>query len=79
MSSASAEPYHGRVEKGTVASEGTGGAVQVAAENEEATEAWSGVLFDRFVQYRDLVVDSLAPFGEEAMRLHPPAPGDSDS
>jgi len=34
------------VEKMTVPRAGT-----VAAENEEATEAWSGVLFDRFVQY----------------------------
>jgi SAM-dependent methyltransferase len=47
----------------------------VAAENEEATEAWSGVLFDRFVTYRHLIVESLQLFGEEAMALHPPAPG----
>jgi SAM-dependent methyltransferase len=51
-------------------------ATTVAPENEEATEAWSGVLFDRFVEFRDLVVDGLAPFGEAAMRLHPPAEGD---
>jgi SAM-dependent methyltransferase len=48
----------------------------VAAENEEATEAWSGVLFDRFVQYRDLVVVGLKAHGDAAMRLHPPASGD---
>lgn len=48
----------------------------VAAENEEATEAWSGVLFDRFVEYRDLIVDSLKRHGDAAMRLHPPKPGD---
>jgi ubiquinone/menaquinone biosynthesis C-methylase UbiE len=48
----------------------------VAAENEEATEAWSGVLFDRFVKYRDLVVVGLAQHGEAAMRMHPPKPGD---
>jgi SAM-dependent methyltransferase len=48
----------------------------VAAENEEATEAWSGVLFDRFVKYRDLVVEGLAQHGEAAMRAHPPQPGD---
>ena len=51
-------------------------AVQVAAENEEATEAWSGVLFDRFVEFRDLVVVGLKLHGDAAMRLHPPAPGD---
>jgi SAM-dependent methyltransferase len=56
------------VEKGT--------AVRVAAENEEATEAWSGVLFDRFVEYRDLIVLGLAEFGDVAMRLHPPSEGD---
>lgn len=48
----------------------------VAAENEEATEAWSGVLFDRFVEYRDLIVDSLKRHGDAAMHLHPPKPGD---
>jgi SAM-dependent methyltransferase len=48
----------------------------VAPENEEATEAWSGVLFDRFVQYRELVVAGLSAFGDVAMRLHPPRPGD---
>jgi SAM-dependent methyltransferase len=48
----------------------------VAAENEEATEAWSGVLFDRFVKYRELVVAGLAQHGEAAMGMHPPKPGD---
>jgi SAM-dependent methyltransferase len=45
---------------------------QVAIENEEAREAWNGVLFDRFVQYRGLVVDGIAPHGDEALRRHPP-------
>jgi SAM-dependent methyltransferase len=48
----------------------------VAPENEEATEAWSGVLFDRFVEFRHLMVDGLAKFGAEAMRRHPPREGD---
>lgn len=48
----------------------------VAAANEEAIEAWSGVLFDRFVEYRHLVVDGLTPHGEEALRYAPPAPGE---
>ena len=30
------------------------GVEQIAAANEETQEAWNGVLFDRFVQYRDL-------------------------
>ena len=50
--------------------------VGVAPDNEEATEAWSGVLFDRFVQYRDLVVAGLKAHGDAAMRLLPPEPGD---
>jgi SAM-dependent methyltransferase len=47
----------------------------VAPENEEASEAWSGVLFDRFVQFRGLIVAGLAEFGQEALRLHPPREG----
>jgi SAM-dependent methyltransferase len=48
----------------------------VAPENEEATEAWSGVLYDRFVQFRQQIVLGLAKFGAEALRLHPPHEGD---
>jgi SAM-dependent methyltransferase len=47
----------------------------VAASNREATEAWSGPLFDRFVRYRDLVADGLGAHGEKAMEAHPPAHG----
>jgi SAM-dependent methyltransferase len=47
----------------------------VAPENEEASEAWSGVLFDRFVEFRGLIVAGLAEFGHEALRLHPPREG----
>jgi len=47
----------------------------VAPENEEATEAWSGVLFDRFAEFRELVVGGLSAFGEVAMRLYPPPDG----
>jgi SAM-dependent methyltransferase len=50
--------------------------VDVAATNEEAVEAWNGVLFDRFVQYRHLVSAGLGAHGEEALRIHPPAPGE---
>jgi ubiquinone/menaquinone biosynthesis C-methylase UbiE len=48
----------------------------VAPTNEEAVEAWNGVLFDRFVQYRHLVSAGLGAHGEEALRLHPPARGE---
>jgi SAM-dependent methyltransferase len=64
------------VEKATMGSEEKVVASSVAPENEEATEAWSGVLFDRFVQYRELIVEGLAGFGEVAMQANPPAPGD---
>ena len=49
---------------------------QVAAENAETAEAWSGPLFDRFVQFRGSVVQGLAAHGEAAIAAHPPAPGD---
>jgi len=48
----------------------------VAPENEEATEAWSGVLFDRFLEFRDLVTNGLGNHGEAAMAAHPPREGD---
>ncbi len=48
----------------------------VAPENDEATEAWSGPLFDLFVRYRDLVTSGLGAHGEAAMELHPPRRGD---
>jgi SAM-dependent methyltransferase len=47
----------------------------VAASNREAAEAWSGPLFDRFVEYRPLVASGLGAHGDAAMRLHPPPPG----
>jgi SAM-dependent methyltransferase len=47
-----------------------------AAENREATEAWSGPLFECFVQYRDLVAGGLGAHGEAAMAAHPPRLGD---
>ena len=47
-----------------------------AAENREATEAWSGPLFETFVRFRDLVTGGLGAHGETAMRAHPPRPGD---
>lgn len=49
---------------------------KVALNNEEALEAWNGVLFDRFVQYREIVVTGLGAHGAEALRVHPPLPGE---
>jgi SAM-dependent methyltransferase len=49
----------------------------VAASNREATDAWSGPLFDAFVKYRDLVIAGLGAHGEAAMAAHPPRAGES--
>ncbi|MFN2615732.1 MAG: class I SAM-dependent methyltransferase [Thermoleophilaceae bacterium] len=46
------------------------------AANEEAVGAWNGVLFDRFVAYRDIIVTGLEQFGEQGLRLCPPRAGD---
>jgi SAM-dependent methyltransferase len=43
--------------------------------NAEATEAWDGPLFERFVEYRHLIVSGLARHGEKALALHPPPRG----
>ncbi|HET8528951.1 MAG TPA: methyltransferase domain-containing protein [Gaiellaceae bacterium] len=48
----------------------------VAAENLEAQEAWDGVLFDRFVRFRNVMLPSLAVHGEAAVLHHPPSRGD---
>ena len=48
----------------------------VAPSNEEAVEAWSGVLFDRWVALRDVVAGAIAPFSDEAYRLCDPQPGE---
>ncbi len=48
----------------------------VAAENLEAQEAWNGVLFDRFLQFREIVIPGLKVFSDEALRIYPPKIGD---
>ena len=53
-----------------------GGMESVAASNREATEAWSGPLFDSFVQFRELVASGLGAHGEAAMEAYPPQLGD---
>ena len=49
---------------------------QVASDNEEALEAWDGVLFDRFVKFREIVTEGLGAHGEAALAAHPPRAGD---
>jgi len=48
---------------------------QFALANEEAIEAWNGPLFDRFVQYREVVTTGLGTHGEAALERYPPQPG----
>jgi ubiquinone/menaquinone biosynthesis C-methylase UbiE len=48
----------------------------VAAENLESQEAWDGVLYDRFVQFRHVMLPSPALHGETAVLHHPPRRGD---
>jgi SAM-dependent methyltransferase len=48
----------------------------LVASNQGTTEAWNGVLFDRFLRFRDIVTTGLGAHGEQALRLHPPRPGD---
>ena len=48
----------------------------VAATNQEAVDAWNGVLFDRFLQYRHIVTAGLGAHGEEGLRVNPPRPGE---
>jgi SAM-dependent methyltransferase len=48
----------------------------VAPANQETLEAWNGVLFDRFLQYRHIVAAGLGAHGEEALRIHPPRAGE---
>jgi len=49
---------------------------EVAPANAEATEAWSGPLFDRFLKFRPYVAEGLGAHGEVAMAAHPPTEGD---
>jgi SAM-dependent methyltransferase len=44
--------------------------------NAEATEAWSGPLFERFLQFRSIVADGLGAHGEAAIASRPPRPRD---
>src|SRR5262249_40865994 len=69
-----ASAYHAPMEKGTLTPAGV--TWEGPPDNDEATEAWSGVLFERFVQFRDLIVTGLAQHGSIAMEMYPPHPGD---
>ena len=44
--------------------------------NDEAIEAWDGVLFDRFAQFRDVILPGLGVHSDRALTSHPPAAGE---
>ncbi len=50
--------------------------MEVTPGNTEAVEAWDGVLFDRFTQFRKVMVEGLGAHGDEGLRLLTPSPGE---
>lgn len=50
--------------------------VRVLAENEEATEAWNGPLFDVWRDFQAIVVGNARAHGDAALADHRPEPGD---
>jgi SAM-dependent methyltransferase len=49
--------------------------VQAQDANSEAIAAWDGPLYERFVEFREIVTTGLGAHGEQALRLYPPQPG----
>jgi SAM-dependent methyltransferase len=47
----------------------------MATENASTIEAWNGVLFDKFVRYRDVVTRGLKNHGDRLLERYPPVPG----
>ena len=43
--------------------------------NDEAIEAWDGVLFDRFAQFRDVILPGLGTHSDRALSRYPPPEG----
>jgi SAM-dependent methyltransferase len=44
--------------------------------NDEAIEAWDGVLFDRFAQFRPVILPGFGIHSDRALRRYPPTVGD---
>lgn len=49
---------------------------KVYLDNNEAAEAWNGILFDRFLEFRHLLTSGLGRHGDLAIHEHPPGAGD---
>lgn len=52
------------------------GEPHLATTNHEAIEAWDGVLFDRFAEFREVLLEGLGAHGEVALSAHPPQSGE---
>ena len=52
------------------------GVEQITSANEEAIQAWDGLLYDRFVRFRHLLTAGLGAHGDEALRLATLRPGE---
>lgn len=50
--------------------------MEAALPNAENQEAWEGVLFERFTEYRHIVTTGLGNHGTRALEIYPPSPGD---
>ena len=48
----------------------------IAETNTETAEAWNGVLFDRFIEYRRVISEGLGAHGQVALEQYPPQPGE---
>jgi SAM-dependent methyltransferase len=48
----------------------------VTTANDEAIEAWDGVLFDRFAQFRHVILPGFSVHSDRALERHPPREGD---
>jgi SAM-dependent methyltransferase len=53
-----------------------GDSIRVVEDNVEATDAWNGPLFEVWIEYRDLVAESLRGHSEAALAATPPRQGD---
>jgi SAM-dependent methyltransferase len=49
---------------------------QETSENTEAIEAWNGPLFERFVEFREVICGGLSVHGDAALDVLAPQPGD---
>jgi ubiquinone/menaquinone biosynthesis C-methylase UbiE len=52
------------------------GAPHAVTSNDEAIQAWNGVLYERFVAFRHIVTTGLGAHGEAALSWQPPRPGE---